>query len=276
MAENSDISALYPPPPPFYKLFTPENVQKYNQLRKNGESADSLGNIPDIKFLVPPKQPEKEQYRSFGDLWWFEDKQVGLKESGIVQIYGDAPLPDKTPVSTSEDVQMSDASGKIEPKEEDDEETFSISRINELKKMTKSLLLNFLELVGLLSKNPSLAATKVEHIRTILINIHHLLNSYRLHQSRETLILTMQKKLSETEDEIHSIKETCENVEEKMKLLVSRLQKLQSSKPNSESAMLNSKLDLSLKSKTDEKIAVSVELRQEAMSALSSQLQSSK
>ncbi|ODQ49300.1 hypothetical protein PICMEDRAFT_29893 [Pichia membranifaciens NRRL Y-2026] len=200
MADSSEISALYPPPPPYYKLFTHTNVKKFNELRKEGLNDEQLEEIPDIKFLVRPKLPTKEQYRSFGDLWWFEDKQVSLKENNLTKAY-------------------------IE--EEEEEEVFTKARIDELKKMTKSLLLNFLELVGLLSSNPKLAAKKIDNIRTILINIHHLLNSYRLHQSRETLILSMQKKLSETQDEIHGIRTTCSQVEVKLNTLVERLQQLQ-------------------------------------------------
>lgn len=225
MADSSEISALYPPPPPYYKLFTHTNVKKFNELRKEGLNDEQLEEIPDIKFLVRPKLPTKEQYRSFGDLWWFEDKQVSLKESGIEQIYGDSETIKET--TKEGESKTEDNLTKAYIEEEEEEEVFTKARIDELKKMTKSLLLNFLELVGLLSSNPKLAAKKIDNIRTILINIHHLLNSYRLHQSRETLILSMQKKLSETQDEIHGIRTTCSQVEIKLNTLVERLQQLQ-------------------------------------------------
>jgi mediator of RNA polymerase II transcription subunit 7 len=254
MAENSDISALYPPPPPFYKFFTAENVTKFNELRKSGESDESISQIPDIKFLLPPNQPDKQQYRSFGDLWWFEDKQVGLKESGIVQIYGD-----------------SSHDGNNTNPEEDEEDVFSSIRINELKKMTKSLLLNFLELIGILAKNPELGAQKIDNIRTILINIHHLLNSYRLHQSRETLILTMQKKLAQAEDEIRQIKDTYTNVEQKLSLLVNRLNQSKTSNQKSQD-MKNRNIELS--SASEKMYTVPDELRREAENALLKQINS--
>lgn len=221
MADSSEISSLYPPPPPYYKFFTSENVQKFINLRKEGKNDDEISEMPDLKFLVYPKLPAKEQYRSFGDLWWFKDKQVGLKESGIEQIYGDSDVTKE--ISNGEEIGTQ--SELIDSEEE--EEVFTKARIDELKKMTKSLLLNFLELVGLLSSNPKLAAKKIDNIRTILINIHHLLNSYRLHQSRETLILSMQKKLAETQDEIHEIKVTCAKVETKLNTLAERFQQQQ-------------------------------------------------
>lgn len=220
MSVESEVSALYPPPPPYFKLFTSENVEKLIELRETGVTDDTIRETVDLKFLIPPIQPDKKQYRSFGDLWWFEDKQVGLKESGVEQIYGDStPIQDKDDGVTNAPKQSED---KLEGNDEE-EEVFSEFRINELKKMTKSLLLNFLELVGMLAKNPSLAAKKIDHIRTILINIHHLLNSYRLHQSRETLILTMQHKLDETKEEIISIKDTCASVKLKLDLVASKL-----------------------------------------------------
>lgn len=239
---DSDISALYPPPPPFYKFFTSENILKLNELRAKGVTDDQIRDIEDLKFLVSPIPPKGEQYRSFGELWWFEDKHVGLKESGVEQIYGDS-----TPGEENEDdaklsngtikldknlnssiAKQNQSLEKIEDEDtEADEEVFSQFRINELKKMTKSLLLNFLELVGLLAKNPLLSAKKIDHIRTILINIHHLLNSYRLHQSRESLILSMQEKLEETKEEITVINKTCAQVQSQLDYVSSKLQNVQ-------------------------------------------------
>lgn len=204
---NNEISTLYPPPPPYYKFFTPENIARYKKLKEENKSDDEISEIPDVKFLVKPKQPQKEQYSSFGELWWFKDKIVGLKESGIEQIY-----PESEPITQSND-------------EDEVEEVFTQARIDELKKMAKSLLLNYLQLIGLLVKNPSLAQNKINDIRTILINVHHLLNSYRSHQSRESLILTMQNKLNQTQKEIDTIKSTFNDVKEKLDNLVDNLQK---------------------------------------------------
>ncbi|TID28804.1 hypothetical protein CANINC_002323 [Pichia inconspicua] len=221
---NSEISALYPPPPPYYKLFTSENVLKFNELKEKGVSDDEMKNIENLRFLVPPTPPKGEQYRSFGELWWFEDKHVGLKESGVEQIYGDS-TSDKE--NDKESQRGETTLGHIQSSKIDEseayEEVFSQFRINELKKMTKSLLLNFLELVGLLAKNPLLSAKKIDQIRTILINIHHLLNSYRLHQSRESLILIMQEKLKDVKEEIININRTCKHVESQLDLMSKKI-----------------------------------------------------
>lgn len=93
-------------------------------------------------------------------------------------------------------------------------------KIEELKKLLKSLLLNFLEIIGVMSVSPDQFAIKIEHIRTILINIHHLLNEYRPHQSRESLILLLEKQVETKKDEIKEIERVCNEVEAKIKNLV--------------------------------------------------------
>lgn len=99
-----------------------------------------------------------------------------------------------------------------------------------LKKMAKSLLLNFLELVGIMSYSPIDVGTfapssehnlmgeiqfqeKIDDLRTIFVNFHHLLNTYRPHQARESLILMMQAQLEKSRKETQGIKEMKAKVE---------------------------------------------------------------
>jgi mediator of RNA polymerase II transcription subunit 7 len=74
-----------------------------------------------------------------------------------------------------------------------------------LKRIAKSLLLNFLELMGIMSVNPLQYAEKVQDLRTIFINFHHLLNEYRPHQARESLIMMMEDQLERSKSEIEGI-----------------------------------------------------------------------
>ena len=55
-------------------------------------------------------------------------------------------------------------------------------RTVELRNLTKSALMNYLELVGIMGVDPAGWTEKVEDLRIIFINIHHLLNEYRPHQ----------------------------------------------------------------------------------------------
>lgn len=81
-----------------------------------------------------------------------------------------------------------------------------------LSKITKSILLNFLELSTVLSASPSYATTKLVDIKRLFLNAHHLINLYRPHQARETLILLMEKQLEEGRREL----EECDSVREKV------------------------------------------------------------
>jgi len=72
MAEESLISSLYPPPPPYYKFFTKENLQKFKEFNKDEIKNDDFefkDDDKELNFLIPPKPPSGETYRSFGNLW---------------------------------------------------------------------------------------------------------------------------------------------------------------------------------------------------------------
>lgn len=82
-----------------------------------------------------------------------------------------------------------------------------------LLKISKSLLLNFLEFIGILSICPEQFEPKVEDLRNLIINAHHLLNLYRPHQARESLILLMEEQLNRTKEEIDQMDKTKGEIE---------------------------------------------------------------
>lgn len=82
-----------------------------------------------------------------------------------------------------------------------------------------SLLLNFLELIGVLSIDPSKFETKIKDINLILINLNHLLNTYRPHQSRESLIMLLKKQIDHKKNEIANIDQVCNEIKSKIKKL---------------------------------------------------------
>lgn len=71
MTEESLISSLYPPPPPYYKFFTDDNLQKFKELKSSvkEDEIDFTDDNKDLQYLVPPKPPSGETYRSFGNIW---------------------------------------------------------------------------------------------------------------------------------------------------------------------------------------------------------------
>lgn len=192
--QSNEITALYPPPPPYMKFFTEANLEKLPEYQKikNGDVAHDHSVTDEIAceldFLIPPRIPETGQYRAFGSIWQIKDELPDLKSLGMTQLYSKP--------STTKNYQY---------------------KIQELRKLLKSLLLNFLELIGVLSVNPESFPEKLEHIRTILVNIHHLLNEYRPHQSRESLIMLLEEQLEYKKKEIQHIEQICEEVRERLK-----------------------------------------------------------
>ena len=214
---SNEISSLYPPPPPYMKFFTQENLDRLPEylaqreereaLRhdKSGEEDSSVqqnttspsrqntqvdDNITcDLDFLIPPPMPSSQQYRAFGSVWQVKDELPDLEAMGITKLYETQSSPSYQ------------------------------YKIQELSKLLKSLLLNYLELIGILSVNPELYEPKVENIRTILINIHHLLNDYRPHQSRESLIMLLEEQLEYKKMEIKQIEDICKSVYERLQTI---------------------------------------------------------
>lgn len=166
------IAALYPPPPVFYKYFTKENLEKFN--------SDDPPPIPELKFLSPPEKPQGTHYRGYGNIWSFDDVLPTLEELNLRQLYPDS-------------------------------DTNSM-KIQLLHKLVKALLVQFIELLGILSVNPHEFQDTVENLKVILININHILNSYRPHQSRELLITMLMQRITEKNREIKLISQTIDEV----------------------------------------------------------------
>lgn len=192
---DNDISSLYPPPPPYYKYFTAENLARFEDWKaensRDKPEDESILPPGELKLLVPPPVPSGTHYRGYGNLWLFEEKLPSLKDSGWKQLYAD-----------------------------DDDTISSKKKIEELHKLMDSLLVNFLELVGVMSVNPSEFHFKIEDLKLILININHLLNSYRPHQTRETLIMLLRKQIDSKRKDIVEIEDTSKKIRERISLLV--------------------------------------------------------
>lgn len=92
-----------------------------------------------------------------------------------------------------------------------------------LQTLTRAILLNFLELVGTLSVNPTQGLEKVEDLQHLFYNVHDLINRYRPHQARESLILMMEEQVEKIKSDITRVKE----VKEKTALLLKDIEGLQ-------------------------------------------------
>ncbi|GAW13778.1 hypothetical protein ANO14919_031670 [Xylariales sp. No.14919] len=195
--EPQQVASTWPPPPPFWKDFTPDNVARIEDLRK--EKAESLG-VHDsssghldialpraLRNLQPPPEPDDGEWRVFGDRYRLKDELPQLGDGEIRRLF---PNPDER-----------DQDGK------------HFDRATILKRLAKSLLLNFLELTGLLATSPEAAEEKITDLRDLFINFHHLINEYRPHQARESLISMMQSQLDRTRAETNAIRDAKDKAE---------------------------------------------------------------
>ena len=137
MEEEQQVASTWPPPPPFWKAFTPDNVSRIEALRT--EAAESLdlqdssnihvNGLPrELRHLQPPLEPENGEWRVFGAKYSLKDELPHLEDGEIRRLF---PNPDER-----------DQDGK------------HFDRATILKRLAKSLLLNFLELTGLLATSP--------------------------------------------------------------------------------------------------------------------------
>lgn len=193
IAGSNEIAALYPPPPPYIKYFSEENLAKLASENESQRDGESQTDNNELAYLVPPPVPADGRYRAFGSVWHVKDELPDLASMGMTQLYRGSS---EGAASSYQD------------------------KIRELHRLLRSLLLNFLELTGVLSVNPDRFAEKVEHIQTILVNIHHLLNEYRPHQSRESLIMLLEEQLEHKRGEIQHIEQVCSEVRAKLQKML--------------------------------------------------------
>ncbi|KZZ87352.1 F-actin-capping protein subunit alpha [Ascosphaera apis ARSEF 7405] len=242
------VIAAFPPPPPFWKHFTRENVERFEEFKKqqqeqlqqqqqqDGEDGqidskqakdtfkkkgevdlDTLRkNVPfELRYLVPPAVP-KEEYQLFGEMQRVSLTLPSLASQGVHQIYPEGPSPPPAPPAPT-------APTTTSPTDESPAYTPATIPPNPrfwLTATTKYLLLNFLELVGLLASNPIEATSKIQDIRDLFVNAHHLLNTYRPHQAREEVIRLMEEQLKKSREEIEEMEKVKVKVEEVLRGIV--------------------------------------------------------
>lgn len=197
MAEHTQ--APFPTPPPFYKNFTKDNIKRLRQARKEQVSQDGgidtqftrandeekldLLSLPsELRYLIPPPPPADGKWRAFGISHDLHAPEENLADAGIEVLYPDT------------------LSVKLNP------QPYLIS-------LARSLLTTFLSLTGVLSEDPSLYEEKVADLRVLLLNMHDLINQYRPHQARESLIMMMEERVEKLKGETASIEEARRKVE---------------------------------------------------------------
>ncbi|KAF2073475.1 hypothetical protein CYY_005223 [Polysphondylium violaceum] len=183
--------STFPPPPPFYKLYLNYDSDIDSTATTSATTDPSTSStlseqqsIPNIILPLQPPIPPKQgsNYNQFGQTYSTVDVLPTLDELDMVQLY---------------------PKGDIEP-------------ISELKKLNRSILFNYLQLLETLIENPSDFKTKVDDISLLFINFHHLLNSYRPHQARETLLSIMTEQIKNRTQSNQLLKKSLETCKESL------------------------------------------------------------
>lgn len=190
--------APFPAPPPFWKHFSSTNFERLETLKteaaSNDTSLDSKALPLELCYLLPPPLPAHgaETYTTF-------------HQTHIVNPTSSLSATTNIP---AEDL----ANLLITPKP-----TTNIPAA--LKSLTNSLLLTFLQLTQLLSLDPTHESRYelLEHIKTVLVNIHVLINSYRPHQAREGVVNMLKDRIDDARAEIRQSNQLKERVEEFLK-----------------------------------------------------------
>lgn len=202
MADQSQpgaISAAFPPPPPFYKHFTPENLARLQEIQASTSSTEEpstndstqppssidLDDLPlELRYLIPPAPPTN-QYRSFNT---------------IEDVRSPSHLFSRHLAHTS---QASPAQPEAAPPDP-----------QRLKSLVRSLLLHFLSFSHILATNPADYPAKWDEIRDVFLEAHKVINEYRPHQARESLIQMMEEQVRRGREEIRVCRETEERIRE--------------------------------------------------------------
>eukprot|EP01099_Mayorella_cantabrigiensis_P001096 TRINITY_DN1451_c0_g1_i1.p1 TRINITY_DN1451_c0_g1~~TRINITY_DN1451_c0_g1_i1.p1 ORF type:complete len:211 (+),score=48.52 TRINITY_DN1451_c0_g1_i1:73-705(+) len=96
----------------------------------------------------------------------------------------------------------------------------------ELKALNAKLVKNFLGLLQLLTENSDQTQQKITEIETIMLNMQHLLNSYRPHQTRETLVVELERQIKRRKQTALDIQTS---IEEAKKILAAAQEQLDDS-----------------------------------------------
>ncbi|PUU82468.1 MED7 protein-domain-containing protein [Tuber borchii] len=195
------LSSAFPPPPTYYTHFTGENLTALKSHRLEDGTPPAADSLPEpLCYLVPPPPPTGS-YRAFGEEWMVPERYPSLEEAGIRQLY--------PPTSMAATAAANGGGGGVDKGKE-----LTVDRTIELRRLSKSLLLNYLELVGVMGMAPEQFHEKTADLETILFNMHHLINEYRPHQARETLCLRMEEQLERTRRETEENKKAAAKVED--------------------------------------------------------------
>jgi len=88
---------------------------------------------------------------------------------------------------------------------------------DQLKKMNHSLLLNFLDLIDILIRNPACDVAreqKLDSLNTLFVHMMHLVNEFRPHQARETVRVMLKAQLKQRSEVCERLQQFYDKLEQ--------------------------------------------------------------
>lgn len=129
--------------------------------------------IKNEKYFVPPPKPIEGTYYMFGKLLTTNESVPSLKEQEITQLFPEG----------------------------------EINTVEQLKNLNKLLLQRFLQLIESLITKENQELSDLPDVSLVFKNMHYLINSYRPHQARQTLITLMEEQIKNRKSQIQTTKE---------------------------------------------------------------------
>eukprot|EP00033_Pygsuia_biforma_P003778 GCRY01004140.1.p1 GENE.GCRY01004140.1~~GCRY01004140.1.p1 ORF type:complete len:200 (+),score=28.93 GCRY01004140.1:188-787(+) len=173
---EESTQSIFPPPPLFFKLFT--NVSDLVPANSVIDSPPTVKDV-DVDYFVlppsaPPPPPSGESFSLFNTQYSKKMQQPALEDFGVKKLFH-------------------------HEKEEDTPK--------ELLRLNKKISIVYLELLTILTTKPADYMAKVDELKTTFLNISFLLNSYRPHQARETIVMILEHQIRRQKQVIQQIRE---------------------------------------------------------------------
>jgi mediator of RNA polymerase II transcription subunit 7 len=176
--------APFPAPPPFWRSFTKANEEELKRIEAEESEEQSRTKLSiHLAYLRPPPPPSStaESYFTFRQYQSLDPTHPALP--GPEELLFDPYSP-------------------------------ALNHASLLSKLTKSLMLNFLEFTSVLANDPTQFQDKMADLRQLFLNTHVVINMYRPHQARESVKEMLEQILEDGNREIHECDAVRGRVEE--------------------------------------------------------------
>lgn len=214
--EDDVLTSYFPNPPPFYKHFTPKNLDALSHFKDQHNLSENATLTPtqlldlptELRYLVPPAPPvPSTEYTVFGKktkLDRLDDyPEVMSQIRSRLQHHPAAP---SEPILDWSYEQLYPSSSTL---------SFA-ARQQYLFRFLRSMVLSYIEVLGIVAQDPTSEAKeeKLGDLLTLVLNMHALINEYRPHQARETLIREMERQVERKRGEVEGVRRMGERVRE--------------------------------------------------------------